>query len=162
MAEPTPFSRMLFGLLERAELIAVAAVLGGLGAHLAGFTGVDSIMVVAFGALAGIYFLMAYRPSEAPQPATDQKSGFVDLFSQTILPKLLWISCAVGASGLSMLHTRPDNDGYLKILQIHALLSVLVVVVVGLLLIQGKSKNLIPVLYRTIPLALASAYLIAK
>lgn len=162
MAEPTPFSKVLFGLLERAELIALAAVLGGMGARFAGFSGVDSIMVIAFGALAAIYFLMAYRPPASAPPPSDQKSGFLDLFSQTILPKLLWISCAVGASGLSMLHTRPDNDGYLKILQIHALLSVVVIVVVGLLLIQGKSKNLIPVLYRAIPLALASVYIITK
>lgn len=162
MNEPTPFARMLFGLLDRAELIALAVLLGGLGASFAGFTGVDAIMVFAFAALAAIYFLMAYRPSMTAPPSSEQKSGFIDLFSQTILPKLLWITCAVGAAGLSMLYTRPDNNGYHTILLMNATAGGAGVFMVGWLHLHGKANTLIPVLYRAVPLALTSIYIITK
>lgn len=152
---------MLFGLLERAELIALTALLAGLGAHFSGYSGFSSVLVFAFAALGGIYFLMAYRPQAIPPTTDGAPPGFKDLFVLTILPKVMWISCAVGAAGLSMLHTHPDNLGYQQLLLIQASVSILGMLAVGACAAIGAdTRHIIPILYRSIPLALASIYIL--
>jgi len=161
MREPTPFSKMLFGLLERAELIALAALLAGLGAHFYGYSGLSSVLVFAFAALGGIYFLMAYRPPANLATTDGAPKGFKDLFVLAILPKVMWISCAIGAAGLSILHTRPDNLGYQQLLLIQASVSILSMLAVGAFAAIGADiRHIIPILYRAIPLALASIYIL--
>lgn len=161
MSEPTPFSKMLYGLLERAELIALAFLIGSLGAQFAGYTAAMSVIVFAFAALAGIYFLMAYRPL-AYSPPSDAKPGFKELLAYTILPKVMWIGAAVGAAGFSILHTQPDNDGYLRLLLISAAVTLLNALMVGVFVLQGtETKHIIPGLYRAVPLALAAIYVVS-
>jgi hypothetical protein len=106
--------------------------------------------------LAGIYFLMAYRP---PTPVPEgEKKGFGQLLSQTILPKVLWIGCAVGAIGI-MFHLL-QLDGAHEMLLIHAASGG---VGVGMFLAFRQSTDsqaLTPLLYRAVPLLLISVYLL--
>jgi len=160
MAEPKPFSEVLFGYLDRAEMLCLLALVGSLCAHYAGISGATTGAVIALGGLGGIYFLMAYRPPAAAPAAEGQKAGVSQLLTQTILPKVLWISCAVGAVALMIYHTGPANEGYKEMMLIQSITTILGVLLVLLFVSMGVegARNLLPVLYRALPLTLCSVY----
>lgn len=157
---------MLFGFLDRAELIFLLALASCIAANYAGISGAVIGIVIAFAGLGGIYFLMAYRPPASAQPPSPegQKTGFQQLLLLTILPKVLWISCAVGAAGLAIYYTRPYNEGFKQMLLIQSTTAVAGGLVIGLFALQGTigAKNLIPVLYRAIPITLASVLILTS
>lgn len=142
--------------MEQAELI-LLAILGA--SLLARYFQMDVYMTglqISLSGLAGVYFLMAYRPP-APLPEGEKK-GFAQLLSQTILPKILWIGCAVGAIGIMFYLLQ--LEGAREMLLIHAASGG---IGVGMFLAfrqTSDSQTLTPVLYRAIPLLLISVYLL--
>jgi hypothetical protein len=155
---------MLFRSLERAEAFLLLGLAGCGIAHFLGVAGAITGIVITLGGLGAIFFLMAYRPpvgipTEAPaEVSTEQKSGMPSLLMQTIFPKVLWISSAIGAAGLMIYFTNPGNDGFKQLLLIQSLTCGLCLVGMGLFTAQGirGAKELFPVLFRAIPLTLAS------
>lgn len=164
MAEQKSFSETLFGWLDRIEAVLLIGLAVSLVAHYMNVAGAASGIVVALSGLAGVFFLMAHRPP-APTPERqegDSKPGMPALLMQTIMPKVLWLSSAVGAAGLAIYHTHPDNDGYKQLLLIQSATCALAIVLIGLFALQGVSgaKRLVPVLYRAVPITLAGVQLL--
>lgn len=162
MAEPTPFSQALYKNLERAETLALAVVIVAVAAHYLGFTSSTTLIVAGLSVLAALYFLMAFRP---PEPiAEGTKMDFAFMLSTTILPKILWISSAVGASGLALFHADPNKPGFKQMLIIQTLTALVGFVVWGFSNMQGAQhlQRLTPAILRAVPIMLAGAYIILQ
>lgn len=157
MADQNHFAQRLYRYLEQAELILLAILGASLVARYMQMDGHMTGLQISLSGLAGVYFLMAYRPP--PAVSAGENKGFAQLFSQTILPKLLWIGCAVGAIGI-MFHLL-QLEGAREILVIHAASGG---IGVGMFLAfrqTSDSQALTPVLYRVVPLLLISVYILA-
>lgn len=157
MADQPSFSGKLFQYLERLELILLAAFAGGLLTRYMGLSASETIIMFSLSGLAGVYFLNAYKPP-ASQPPSEVKKDFVALASQTILPKLLWISSSVCVIGL--LFFLLQLEGHPQQLMVGALASAVGVVLYVILSLMGskEAEALSPVLYRAIPLLLMALY----
>ena len=145
------------------EMILLAILGCGLLAHYLEVSQAGSLVTLALGGLAGIFFLSAYIPPEKKQTAqTDVKSGLADLLFATILPKILWLSCAICALGLLFFQMDTDNDGYKMMLMIHSVITPGAVILVGLGSVRGVqgASLLFPVLIRAVSLFIVAAYLI--
>jgi hypothetical protein len=156
MADEKHFAQRLYRYLEQAELILLVILGASLVARYLQMDGHMTGLQISLSGLAGIYFLMAYRPP-APLPEGEKK-GFAELFSQVIVPKVLWIGSAVGAIGI-MFHLL-QLEGARQILVIHAASGG---IGVGMFLAFRQthdSQALTPVLYRVVPLLLISVYLL--
>lgn len=160
MAEPTPFSEILYRFVDRLESFLLLSLLAGAVLSNYGISYGVSVVTMALAALAAVFFLMAYRPPEQSEPATGEKKDFMELLSQTILPKILWISCSVGVVGLLLRHVQTSTNGYKEILMIQlATVTGATLVVIGLAVVRGASgvRRLAPIYFRAIPLTLATA-----
>jgi hypothetical protein len=159
MPPPTRFSELLYRYLDRAEGLALVLLIAGVAAHFQAMPIANTLMILAFGGLAGVFFLNAYRPSAATVDAQDTRKDFFFLLTKTILPKLLWISSAVGAVALMMVHQHAAEAGYQQMFLIQGVVAVGCLIVMGLAAAQGQNvQHLIPVLYRAIPLTLAGGH----
>ena len=154
MPPQSPFSQTLYRYLEKAELVLLAALGASLLARYLEMNGYMTALQVSLSGLAGVYFLMAYRPP-ASQP-DGEKKGFTDLLAATILPKVLWIGCSVGAIGIMFYLLQ--LEGARQMLLIHTGAGG---VGIGMFLASRQSSSaaaLTEVLYRAIPLLLISVY----
>lgn len=159
MPAPTPFGEMLNKVLDRAEALMFVLVIAGVACHFLGMSSANQVMVIAFSGLAIVFFLNAYRPPAAPTAEQADRKDFFALLTQTILPKLLWISCAVGAAALAMVHMQAAAAAYQQMFMIQGVAVVGCLIVVGLASAQGKNvQHLVPIIYRAIPLALAGGH----
>jgi hypothetical protein len=159
MPAPTRFSEMLFKNLDRAESLMLALLISGVVCHFMHWSFADQVLVLAFGGLAVVFFLNAYRPPSTSTPDQADRKDFFTLLMQTILPKLLWISSAVGAAALAMVHQHAPKAGYLQMFMIQSVVAIVCLVAVGLAAAQGKNvQHLVPILYRAIPLTLAAGH----
>ncbi len=139
MNQNNAFTGQLYRLVERAEIILLLALIVSVVAHYSGISGARTGIVVSLGGLAGVYFLTAFRPPASQPGDGAEKPNFTQLLSQTTLPKLLWISCAVGAAGLTMYHTTPN--GYREMLLIHSATTIPGALIIGVLAAQGASAE---------------------
>lgn len=156
MSTEKSFAQTLFRYLEHAELILLAVVGASLLARFLQINGYLTGLQISLSGLAGVYFLMAHRPPVAPP--TEEKKGFADLLSLTILPKVLWIGCAVGAIGI-LFHLL-QLEGAREMLVIHAASGGIGIGMFLAVRQSGSSGALTPVLYRAVPLLLISVYLL--
>ena len=113
--------------------------------------------------LAAVFFLNAYKPSGI-QPPENEKFGFTDLLATTILPKVMWISCAVSAIGILFYIRHSEPQSYKSMLTIGGGSLVIGVFAAGLFLLSGvkNSKNLQPVLLRAIPILVMDIFILLK
>jgi hypothetical protein len=156
MADQPQFAQRLYRYLEQAELILLAILGASLVARYLQMNGHLTGLQISLSGLAGVYFLMAYRP---PPPLPEgEKKGFAQLFSLTILPKALWIGCAVGAIGI--LFYLLQLEGARQMLLIHAASGGLGIGIFFAFRQTSDSQTLTPVLYRAVPLLLISVYLL--
>ena len=107
------------------------------------------------------FFLYAYRPVEIPLQE-NEKFGFPELLGLMIVPKVLWISCAVSAVGIAFYLFR--NEGYKQLLFIGGSSVGIGTFLLVILLLNGVKhiKIITPVLLRAVPLLLADTYLFLK
>lgn len=120
------------------------------------------MIIISLGVLAAIFFFMAFRPqAQAPTP-TGEKLDFIHLLVSTTLPKLLWISCAVGTSSLMLYHSDTGNEGYKLGLMIHSAVEPISLLIIGLAAAKGLPglRSLLPIYFRALPLLLAAVYLL--
>ncbi len=162
MADRTPFSETLYTFVERGETLFLFMLLAGAVLFSFGFSQGSGLVSFALGGLAVVFFLMAYRPPKYSQPVTEKKMDFMQLLVLTIIPKVLWISCAVGSIGLLLRHLQTANDGYRQMLIIQSAVTVGTLIVVGFGAATGASglRNLLPIYYRALPLTLAAGSLL--
>ncbi len=134
-------------------------LIAGVASHFQALSFANTLMIIAFAGLAGVFFLNAYRPPTAPTDGQDNRRDFPALLMQTILPKILWISSAVGAAALVLVHQQAPEAGYKQMFLIQGSVAVIGLLLVGLAAVQGRNvQNLIPVLYRVIPITLAGGH----
>lgn len=160
MAEPSPFIQLMFRNLERLERIVLAYLLIVIGARSFGLVTAVPPLKVGLIALSIIYFLFANRPP-AP-PADGVKPNFLGLLMVTILPKVLWISCSVGAIGLAFYFS--GMPGARQMLFIHASSGLVGLVIWGignLLKVQSLDQFATPVT-RILPILLIATYILLQ
>lgn len=162
MADRTPFSETLYAFVERGETLFLMTLLAGTVLLFFGFSQGSTLVTVALGGLAVVFFLMAYQPPKSNQRDSDKKMDFIQLLVLTIIPKILWISCAVGAIGLLLRHLQTDNDGYRQMLIIQSVVTLGTLIVVAFAAVTGVSgiRNLLPIYFRALPLTLAAGSLL--
>ncbi len=107
------------------------------------------------------FFLSAYRPPEIPMQE-NEKFGFSELLGFMIVPKVLWISCAVSALGIAFY--LGGNEGSKQMLFIGGSSIGIGTFLFLILLLNGVKhiKTVTPVLVRAVPLLLTDVYLFFK
>jgi hypothetical protein len=154
MAEQKSFGEVLYGNLERFEQIMLVVLTLGVAATLWGYSEALTIVIISLGGLAGIFFLMGFRPPSVRPDTSNGKQGFTQLLLDTILPKVLWISCAVCTISILLYHLDNGNDGYKQGIFIHLSITAVSLIVIGGASVAGKNvRPLLPILFRAVPLA---------
>jgi hypothetical protein len=126
---------------------------------------VDSSVIIYYSliGLAIVFFLNAYRPLNS-QRAEDEKFIFTDLLTTTILPKVMWISCAVSVIGILFYIRHFEAQSYKNMLIIGGGSLLLGVLTAGFFML-GKVKSnetLQAVLLRAIPMLVMDIYIFMK
>ena len=156
---PTSFTTKITSYLPTAEKIFLVGLAIGLLLH---YFGTDSIvMAVSLVGLAVTFFLSAYRPIEII-PEENEVLGFKELLGHGIVPKVLWISCAVSTMGIFL--SNINNQGSQKMFFIGGTtIAIGTVIIVGLLVNGAKHINaVVPVLLRAIPLFVLDVYMLYR
>jgi hypothetical protein len=158
MADQKSFVATLYQYLDRLEFILVVVAGASLLALYGGIAVANQGIMFSLSGLAGVYFLNAHKPPSQVQEG--EKKDFVALLSQTILPKVMWIGCAVGIIGL--LFYLLKLEGFREMLTIGGAASGLGVVLFGVLSLvnANQMQTLSPVLYRAIPIVLLTSYVL--
>ncbi len=162
MAERKSYSETLYGYFDRAESFFLFALLAGVASRYLGFSQSITVIIISLGGLAAIFFFMAFRPPAQMSTPGGEKLDFIHLLVSTTLPKLLWISCAVGTSSLMLYHSDAGNEGYKPGLMIHSVVTPISVLIFGLAAAKGVPglRSLLPIYFRALPLLLAAVYLL--
>jgi hypothetical protein len=158
---PTLFSTKLFGLLQKAEIVLWLGLILGLLLYYGGYPS-RSILLVSLSGLAIIFFLGAYQPSNI-QRKEDEKSGLSDFIYLSIAPKVLGISMAVAAIGILFYFINSDPMGIKKMLIVGAFTMTIAsaIILIGVATNAKNIKEIIPNLYRALPLMAACFYLLS-
>ena len=159
----TSFVQSLTPVIKWTERIATAAFIASLGTV---FITKGSAMEFAHyvfmpvaAILAGVYFLNAYMPVNV-QRNENEKFGMKELLLTTILPKILWISCAICMAGFFVLSQNAEHDAHLKLWMIGglSLLSGLVFLAFGMVTGDKHATVVAPVAFRAVPLVILVIY----
>lgn len=162
MADRTPFSETLYAFVERGETLFLITLLTGAALYSFGFSQGSNLVTIALGGLAVVFFLMAYQPPKSNPGDAEKKMGLIQTLVRTIIPKFLWIGCAVGTIGLLLRHLQTENEGYRQMLIIQSVVTLGTLIVVGFAAATGVSglRNLLPIYFRALPLTLAAISLL--
>ena len=157
--QPT-FVTALYRLLDRLEIVFLGAAVISLLLQYAGYQPASSGLMISLTSLAVVYFLNGYKPPSSEQ--TGEKKDFTALLSQTILPKVLWISCAVGTIGI-LFHLL-NLPGAQQMLMIAAASNAFGVVLFLILsaISSTETQKLAATMYRVVPLLLICGYLLLR
>jgi hypothetical protein len=154
---PSPFIARITNYLPLIEKVLLAAL--AVGVVLA-VTKIDvTVARISLLGLAVTFFLYAYKPVYVPDQE-NEKFSFAGLLGLTIVPKVLWLSSAISATGISLYLF--GIEGYKQMLTIGALTIASATLVLAFFVITNvKHINLVtPVLFRAFPLFLADIYLL--
>ncbi len=159
-AQPTSFATTLYSLLKKVEIALWLALVLGLLLHYGGYPA-KNVLMVSLSGLAIVFFLGAYQPSNIVR-SDDEKFGFMDLLYLTIAPKLVGISMAVSLIGILFYFINANVQGTKQMLLLGSLsgIAASVVIAIGVAIKAKNSVTLIPILYRSVPVAIASVYLL--
>jgi hypothetical protein len=153
---PTSFTAKITSYLPTAEKIFMVALAIGC---LLKYLGTDlTVMAVSLVGLAVTFFFSAFRQAEII-PEENERFTFNDLLAYEIVPKVLWISCAVSTMGVLLFFF--GNQGAKRMLFIGGTSIIIgTVILIGLLISGAKHISaVLPVLYRAIPLLVLDLYL---
>lgn len=122
-----------------------------------------SVMQLCLIGLAGVFFLNAYRPLNI-QRTEDEKLGMADLLVSAILPKVMWISCAVSAIGILFYLRQETPQSYQSMLMIGGGSLFVGLLLAGIFTLTGtKNASILqPIFLRAIPLLLIDAFILFK
>ena len=162
MNEPRPtFSTQLYGWLQKAEKFLLAGAVVALILRYAGYP-IEQLLTISLSGLAMVYFFSAFSPPQPSETQAEEKKGFIDLLFVSTLPKLAGIGSAVAIIGI--LFGLQRLNGYAEMLNMGLFVAggVSVFIVIGLAMGNERARSLMPLLYRLIPLAIISAYLLRQ
>lgn len=120
---------------------------------------------IALAGLAVIFFLSAYRPPEEIKEKSENDTfGFSDMLALIIIPKVLWISSAVLATGIALSFFTYGNEGYRQALMVGILSIAVCLILLTFFLVSGVKhlKSVNPILYRAVPALIAAIYFFMK
>jgi hypothetical protein len=155
---PTPFiSRVIKNLLWVEGILLVLLVIGII---LMALNQDNTLVSASLTGLAVVFFLYAYRPIDMPE--TNEKAGFSELLAYGILPKVMWISCAVATTGI--LFYILGMSGYKEMLMIGGLTIGVALLLFTIFLLTGVKhlRFLLPNLFRSVPLFLIVVYILMR
>jgi hypothetical protein len=158
--QPTSFATTLYGLIKKVEIALWLALVLGLLLHYSGYPA-KNVLTISLSGLAIVFFLGAYQPSNIIR-GEDEKLGFVDLLYLIIAPKLVGISMAVSLIGILFYFINANIEGTKQMLFLGSMSGIAASLVIGIgVAIGAKNSNtLLPILYRSVPIAIASVYLL--
>ena len=122
-----------------------------------------TVTVVSLYGLGAAYYFSAFQRFDMPADES-QTMGFKELLGFVIVPKVLWISCAVSVIGIAIFVSNTQSQGYKQMMVIGGLTIASALVIVIVLAIGGVRvlKPLLPALLRAIPLLIADFYVYTK
>ena len=159
----TPFTGVIFRLLNYIEMIALVVAAVGFAMLYTSMEGAPEMLMVALSTLAGVFFLKGYQPPPVQEQKADApKPGFIDLLGTTIVPKVGWIACAVGTTGI--LFRILNLTGNQEMLMIGCTVLTIALVLIGIFTISKpeRASGLMPLVYRAVPVCLIGVYLFMK
>lgn len=131
-----------------------------LGIVITFLTNAGSLIInVAIAGLALVFFLYAYKPLDV-NAGKNEKVGLGEMLGWSIVPKVLWISCAVSAVGILFFLVKTGSGEYMNLVMIGGFSIMIGLLVLGVLRVSG-TKNLevvTPILLRAIPLMIMDFY----
>ena len=160
MAEPSAFSKLVFGNLERLEKIVLALLIFIVTARYFGYTSNPSLLMLGLITLGTVYYLFAFRPP-APQ-AEGTQQNFMSLLVTTILPKVLWISCSVGAVGLAFYFNGLPGSRQMLIIQTSTGVVGLIIWGIGNLQQTESLDRITAPITRALPTMLIAVYILLQ
>jgi hypothetical protein len=121
------------------------------------------IIKVSLVALAITYFLTSFKIIEIPKKE-DEQFEFKEMLSWIIVPKVLWISCAVSLFGLFVYTLQLGHDGYKRAFMVGGMTIITGLLFLGYALITGTKylKYILPTVLRAILLLTVDFYLLYK
>ncbi len=146
-----------------AEKVLLAAVAVGVILLMAGID--DRFLIYSLPVLGTVFFLRGYIPLPVPEnvPAdSEDEHRFAQLLALSIVPKVLWIACAVSVAGLTFYLVQTPKESYRQMLLIGGLTIAIGAVMLTYFMATGmKHVRLVTgVLLRALPLAVADFYLL--
>jgi sterol desaturase/sphingolipid hydroxylase (fatty acid hydroxylase superfamily) len=145
-------------ILDTAEMIALATVMAGY--FFAGQALQAGLLVLAVS-----YLIRAYVPAEIVSSANEEITKS-DLVVRSILPKVMWISCALCTVGFLMYVISLEKGGqlYMRLLTLGGYgLGIMLVLLLGVVLAAKTTdagRYVLPVVTRAVPVFLAAMYLL--
>lgn len=121
----------------------------------------DSKLTISVGliGLGVVYFLSAFKvPPMATQEG--QLQGFKELFTLTILPKILWIGTSVTFVGILFYLAGSNIQGYRQMLGSGSFTIAVCLIIIIAMSGTKSISSIIPVLYRAIPAMGVGFYLL--
>lgn len=160
MAERGTLMQLVFRNLERLERIVLAALIIIGAARFLGFLSTASPITFGLITLGTVYYLFAFRPP-APLPEGRQLD-FMGLLITTILPKVLWISCSVGAVGLAFYFNGMPGAQQMLLIQASTGLVGLIIWGIGNLQQTESLDRVTAPMTRAFPILLIAVYILLK
>jgi hypothetical protein len=110
--------------------------------------------------LAVIYFLKGYQHIQIPHDDAEAL-GFKDLLALVIIPKVVYISCAISAFGIYLLVNGVEHQGdkYMMMIGGSTLLVAHTIIAYAFVTGTKRLKYLLPTLARATPLMLVDIYI---
>lgn len=122
---------------------------------------VSLLIQIALAGLGILFFIYAFQP--IPINAKEgEKFGFQELFAWSIIPKVIFISCAICLVG-TLFYTLGTNEaGYVQLLSIGTTSLILALVILAFLKLNGVKHldNLNFIIIRAVPILVIGAYLL--
>lgn len=118
------------------------------------------IINVAIAGLSVVFFLYAYKPLDA-NTGEKEKAGIGELLGWSVVPKVLWISCAVSALGILFFLIKTGTGEYRNMVMIGGFSILSGLLVLGVVWTSGTKhlEVVTPILLRAIPLMIMDFYI---
>ena len=147
--------------LNLIEKIFLTGLATGLAFTFFTFDNNKAIIKFSFVGLAISYLLMAFKYIEIPRQE-GEKFGFKELLAWIIIPKIIWISCAISLLGFFIYILQLGHDGHKRAFMIAGsnIAFGLIVIIYSLFTGTKHLKYLVPTLIRAIPIAIVDFYLL--
>ncbi|MEM7549581.1 MAG: hypothetical protein AAF363_07900 [Bacteroidota bacterium] len=139
-----------------------ALVVFTLGLVLTDLIEYSNILVsISLTVLAIVFFLTAYIPIEMPQDE-EHKTGFNELFTFTIGPKIIWIACSISTVGLQFYFNGLEGPDIMLIVGSITLVPLNFLLGIQFLRRIKYAENLTPIFFRSIPIMVFDIYVLIQ
>jgi hypothetical protein len=154
-SKPSSGIGLLASIVPWIEVTCTVALMIGVGMTIT--SGEETILTVSLPGLALCYFLSAYLPPPSVTSDENQSHRLIDLLATVIIPKVLWISSAVGTMGVFFTVMKMEGNEQMLLIGVLSLASCVVLLIVfGII---GKPiRPVFPILLRALPVLAVALY----